>query len=388
MKKRKVLLVFGTRPEAIKMAPLYLELKRHAGIFDAKVCVTAQHRSMLDEALRAFSIKPDHDLNIMQDGQTLYHVTVAALARMEDVLEKEKPDLVLVHGDTTTTFAAALAAFYKRIPVGHVEAGLRSYDKAHPFPEEANRLLTDALCSVHFTPTATSKKALLRENIPAKNIFVTGNTVIDALLRMLKEKRRLSKSVPTAVPGRRGKTILVTAHRRENFGKPMRNIFTALKRIANDYPDANIVYPVHMNPNVRGPAREILAGIKNVSLLFPVNYSDMAGLMKLADFVVTDSGGIQEEAPSLGKPVLVLRQVTERPEAVRAGTVRVIGTDEKRIYGEIKRLIEDKVHYARMAKAVNPYGDGRASERTVDAIKYFFRIRNKRPADFVPGKRG
>lgn len=384
--KNKILLVFGTRPEAIKMAPLVLQLKAQGSKLKAKVCVTAQHRQMLDEVLDIFKIKPDYDLNIMQEGQSLFHITSTALLRMEKVLDDEKPDLVLVHGDTTTTFAASLAAFYKKIPVGHVEAGLRSYNKQHPFPEEANRLLTDDLCDLYFAPTTTSRAALLKENVPKEKIFITGNTVIDALHWVIKQKRPASNSVVRKLmidlKSQISNLILVTAHRRENFGKPLVNVFTALRHIAAEFPNVQIVYPVHLNPNVQEPAKRILGNVPNIHLLPPVNYADLALLMQKSSFVVTDSGGLQEEAPSLGKPVLVLREVTERPEAVHAGTVRIIGTAEKKVYSEIRKLLTDKRHYTRMARATNPYGDGQASRRTVEAIQYFFGQKKSRPSEF------
>jgi UDP-N-acetylglucosamine 2-epimerase (non-hydrolysing) len=382
--KKKVMLVFGTRPEAIKMAPLVKEFQRHRSEFTTCVCVTAQHRQMLDEVLKIFAITPDYDLNIMQEGQTLFHITSAALCRMEAVLKEEKPDLVLVHGDTTTTFAAALAAFYQHIPVGHVEAGLRSYDRTQPFPEEANRLLTDALCDLYFAPTSTSKKALLKENIDPAKIFVTGNTVIDALRMVLAQKRSLAHPVLKKIAGSltKKRVILVTAHRRENFGKPLEEAFTALARVARKYPDVQIVYPVHLNPKVQEPAYRILGGQDNILLLPPLNYADLAHLMDLACLVVTDSGGLQEEAPSLGKPVLVLREVTERPEAVKAGTVRIVGTHEKTVFSRICQVLDDRTLYHRMAKAVNPYGDGKAAQRTVDAVRYYFGSARRRPNEF------
>jgi len=384
--KKKIMLVFGTRPEAIKMAPIVEQLKKYRHEFVTRVCVTAQHRQMLDEVLAIFHITPHHDMNIMQDGQSLYHITGAALTRMEPILKKEKPDLVLVHGDTTTTFAASLAAFYQRIPVGHVEAGLRSHNKRQPFPEEANRLLTDALCDLYFAPTATSKKALRRENVPEKNIFVTGNTVIDALRMVLAKPRLFAhpelKKIFTRPAAATGRLVLVTAHRRENFGEPIENIFRALLRVAREHPDARIVYPVHMNPNVMEPAHRILGNVANIHLLPPLNYDDLARLMQMAVLVVTDSGGLQEEAPSLGKPVLVLREVTERPEAVKAGTVKLVGTDEEKVYGEICRVLGDRRTYRNMAQAVNPYGDGKAAWRTVEAIRYYFGLRATRPSEF------
>ena len=384
--KKKVLIVFGTRPEAIKMAPLVKKFEEYKKDFITKVCVTAQHRQMLDEVLRTFSIKPAYDLNIMQDGQTLYHVTSEALLRTKDVIEKERPDLVLVHGDTTTSFATALSAFYQQIPVGHVEAGLRSYDKYRPFPEEANRLLADDLCTLHFAPTKTSKKALLKENIRAEGIFVTGNTVIDALHLILERNVPFSglplQKVFAGDGQYKGRVILITAHRRENFGKPFESAFTAIRRAAERYPKAMFVYPVHLNPNVQKAAKRILGKTPNIMLLPPVGYSDLAGLMKLSHFVITDSGGIQEEAPSLGKPVLVLRDVTERPEAVKAGTVRIIGTDENKVFSNIVELFEDKKTHARMSRAVNPYGDGKACERTVEAVRYYFGLRRTKPPQF------
>ena len=390
--KKKVLVVFGTRPEAIKMAPVVKELRSRNKEFITKVCVTAQHRQMLDEVLDIFKIRPEYDLNIMQDGQDLYHITATVLTRMKDVLVKEKPDMVLVHGDTTTSFAATLAAFYLKIPVGHVEAGLRSYDKTQPFPEEANRLLTDALCDLYFAPTSTSKRALLKENIAAKKIFITGNTVIDALYDVLSkqlpfENVVLKKLFP-AVYGLRSTddVILVTAHRRENFGKPLEGIFQVLAKIAREYPNFKIIYPVHLNPNVQKPAYKILGKIKNIILLPPVNYSDLAKLMKLSYLVVTDSGGLQEEAPSLAKPVLVLREVTERPEAVVSGTVKIVGTNGNKVYKEIKNLIDDKKAHAMMSHSVNPYGDGKAAFRTIEAMRYYFGFRKDKLTDFKPLK--
>ncbi len=389
--KKKIMLVFGTRPEAIKMAPVIEELKAGKEEFSVVVCVTAQHRQMLDEVLSIFRIRPEHDLNIMQDGQTLYHITSAALCRMEKVLSGEKPDLVLVHGDTTTTFAATLAAFYQKIPVGHVEAGLRSYDRRQPFPEEANRLLTDALCDLYFAPTETSRKALRKENVPDERIFITGNTVIDALYRVLERGAAFTHPLLKHLfaDGARpfpGNIILVTAHRRENFGAPLENAFRALRRIAEDHPDVRVFYPVHLNPNVQQPAHAILGGTANIHLLPPLSYTDLAGLMSRSHIVVTDSGGLQEEAPSLGKPVLVLRAVTERPEAVRAGTVDLVGTDEEKVYRSIAELLRGGRRLSRMARSVNPYGDGKAASRTVEAIRYYFKMRRTRPAPFIPGK--
>ncbi|MCX5778814.1 MAG: UDP-N-acetylglucosamine 2-epimerase (non-hydrolyzing) [Elusimicrobia bacterium] len=387
--KKKVLFVFGTRPEAIKMAPLVHAFKAQSSLFKTVVCVTAQHRQMLDEVLELFKIKPDYDLNIMQDGQTLYHITASALCRMEKVLSDEKPDMVLVHGDTTTTFAAALAAFYQKIPVAHVEAGLRTYDRYQPFPEEANRMLTDALCDLYFAPTATSRAALLKENISREKIFITGNTVIDALHMALAKKKPvanviLKKLLASRVFGPAAPLVLVTSHRRENFGAPMENVFHALNDAARVHPAMTIVYPVHLNPRVQEPAHRILGHTANIVLLPPVNYTDLAAAMYRSSFVVTDSGGIQEEAPALGKPVLVLRAVTERPEAVKSGTVRLIGTNRKKVFDEVCRLIGDTRQYQRMAHAVNPYGDGKAAVRSVQAVAYYFKMRSKKPTEFRP----
>ncbi|HBU70336.1 MAG TPA: UDP-N-acetylglucosamine 2-epimerase (non-hydrolyzing) [Elusimicrobia bacterium] len=386
--RKKILAVFGTRPEAIKMAPLVNLLRRTREYFTVKVCVTAQHRQMLDEVLEIFKIIPDYDLSVMQDGQSLYHITAAAVSRMEGVLKKEKPDLVLVHGDTTTTFAAALSAFYEKIPVGHVEAGLRSGDISRPFPEEANRILTDSVTTLFFAPTAASKAALLKQNLSRENIFITGNTVIDALREVAGGKSGFTngqlKKHPALKPGSGKRVVLLTAHRRENFGAAMEGMFKAFAGLAAKYPDTEWFYPVHLNPRVAAPARRILGGIKNITLLPPLDYLNMVNLMKLSYIVVTDSGGLQEEAPSLGKPVLVLRDVTERPEAVKYGMARLAGTNAGKIFREIETLLTDKKMYQRMSRAVNPYGDGQASRRIVEAIKYYFGINKARGADFKP----
>lgn len=384
MKPKKILCVFGTRPEAIKMAPVVMELKRRKR-FQVKVCVTAQHRSMLDEVLRLFKIKPQYDLRVMEEGQSLEHITKTVVDRLAPVLRKEKPDLVLVHGDTSTTFLATLACFYQRIPVGHVEAGLRSYNFNHPFPEEANRRLADALCGLYFAPTRSAKGNLLKENLDPGRIFVTGNTVIDALRWAVGRKRpfgnaELKKYFARKPPAE--KIILVTAHRRENFGEPLQNICRALKKIADDFKDVKIIYPVHLNPNVQGPVKKILSRHPRVLLLPPLDYLDLSRLIQKSHLVVTDSGGLQEEAPSLGKPVLVMRQVTERPEAVRAGTARVIGTDRGRIVREVSRLLRNPRLHRMMAEAVNPYGDGRASTRIAQAVLYHFGDRHQKPKDF------
>jgi len=380
---KKILFVFGTRPEAIKMVPLIRQLLIFDSQFSIKVCVTAQHRNLLDEVLDIFQVVPDYDLNIMTENQSLFQITISVLKKLEPILKKEKPDMVLVHGDTTTTFAAALASYYLKIPVGHVEAGLRSYDKFNPYPEEINRRLTDAISDIYFCPTLTAKRALLKENINPKNIFITGNTVIDALYMILKKKHKfqnptLKKVFSTRYSLLAIRLILVTAHRRENFGKPIENICNAIKKISREFPDCKIFYPVHPNPNIKIPVHKILKHLKNVYLVPPLNYSDLANLMKISYLILTDSGGLQEEAPSLGKPVLVMRCVTERPEAVGAGTVKLVGTDEKTIFKEVKKLLTDKSEYNKMAKSTNPYGDGFAAKRTVDFIKYYFGLKTKR----------
>ena len=367
----RVLSVFGTRPEAIKMAPVVEALKKSRGI-DSAVCVTAQHRAMLDQVLTLFGIRPDYDLDIMRKNQDLAHITGAVLTGMLDVLDDFKPDRVLVHGDTTTTFAAALAAFYRRVPVAHVEAGLRTGDVYRPYPEEMNRKLTDAIADLYFAPTRTARANLVREGVAAKRIVVTGNTVIDALLmtvgRLNKDaalRRTLEKRFRFLDPGKR--LILVTGHRRENFGKGFDRIAKALATLARR-DDIEIVYPVHLNPNVGGPIRRVLGTKSGVHLLDPLDYLPFVYLMDRAHLVITDSGGIQEEAPSLGKPVLVMREVTERPEAVEAGTVRLVGTDPKRIVAETERLLDDARAYGRMSRAHNPYGDGKASGRIVKEL--------------------
>lgn len=378
MSKIKVMTVFGTRPEAIKMAPLVHELERHDEI-QSIVCVTAQHRQMLDQVLDIFKIKPDYDLNIMKQRQTLTTITTGALEGLDNVIKEAKPDIVLVHGDTTTSFVGALAAFYNKVPVGHVEAGLRTFDKYSPFPEEMNRNLTGRIAEMHFAPTKSNKQNLLRENIPEKDIFITGNTVIDAMKTTVKDDFKFGEGLEKAdFSGKR--VILVTAHRRENLGQPLRNICNALKRIANDFPDVQIVYPVHLNPAVREVANEILGNNPSVLLIDPVDVNELHNAMHRSYMIMTDSGGLQEEAPSLGKPVLVLRNETERPEAIEAGTVKLAGIDEDVIYNMAHTLLTDKEEYNKMANAVNPYGDGKASERIADAILYRFG-KGSRPAD-------
>jgi UDP-N-acetylglucosamine 2-epimerase (non-hydrolysing) len=367
----KIIAVFGTRPEAIKMVPVIHKLKTQNKKFKIVVCVTAQHRQMLDQVLKIFRIKCDYDLNIMQNAQSLYQITTNGLLKLEEIYKKEKPDIVLVHGDTTTTLVAALAAFYEKIPVGHVEAGLRSFDKFNPFPEEINRRIADVLADLYFVPTPLSARNLENEGIPGKNIFITGNTVIDALLMALKAPYKAqNKQLVSIADGK--KIILVTIHRRENWGVPLKNICAALAMIAAHYPDVQIVYPVHLNPQIKNIVYDGLGGRKNILLCEPLDYLDFVHMMQRSYMVVTDSGGLQEEAPSLGKPVLVLRKVTERPEAVKAGTARVIGTAAKDVYREISRLLSSKPAYQKMANAVNPYGDGKASERITKAILQYF----------------
>jgi len=360
----KVMSIFGTRPEAIKMAPLVKELERRKEI-ESIVCVTAQHREMLDQVLETFNIKPDYDLNIMKQGQTLGDVTTRALKGLEEVIKECKPDIVLVHGDTTTTFAGALAAFYNQVAIGHVEAGLRTNDKYSPFPEEMNRQMVDCMSDMYFAPTNISKENLLKENIEEEKIYITGNTAIDAMattvtdnythpeLDWIKENERF---------------ILLTAHRRENLGEPMRNIFKGIRRIIDEFKDVKVIYPIHMNPKVREIAKEIFNDCDRIKLIEPLEVFDFHNFQNKSYLILTDSGGIQEEAPSLGKPVLVLRDTTERPEGIAAGTLKLVGTDEEIIYNETKKLLTNKEEYEKMAHASNPYGDGHASKYIVDAI--------------------
>ena len=368
MKKLKVMAVFGTRPEAIKMCPVVLEMKKYPDFIEPVVAVTAQHREMLDQVLHLFGIVPDYDLNIMTKGQTLYDVTRRALEGLGSVLAEAKPDIVLVHGDTTTTFVGALASFYAQIAVGHVEAGLRTGDKYSPFPEEMNRKLTGSLADFHFAPTDISKDNLLRENIAADKIFVTGNTVIDALVKTVNDDYRFSDDSLHNILNSGGRLILVTTHRRENLGAPMRQVYQALKEVILTHPDVKAIFPVHKNPKVREIVEQELGHLDRVHLIEPLDYEPFANLMAKVDIVLTDSGGIQEEAPALGKPVLVLRDTTERPEAVEAGTVKLIGTAFEDVLQETNRLLDDTQYYRQMADACNPYGDGKASERIVKTI--------------------
>ena len=359
----KVMSIFGTRPEAIKMAPLVKELESREEI-ESIVCVTAQHRQMLDQVLETFDIKPDYDLNIMKQGQTLADVTTRTLVGLEKVIKECKPDIVLVHGDTTTTFAGALAAFYNQVAIGHVEAGLRTYDKYSPFPEEMNRQMVDCMTDMYFAPTELSKSNLLKQNIEESKIYVTGNTAIDAM------KTTVDKDYNNEVFDWIGndRLILLTAHRRENLGDPMRNIFRAIKRIVDEFDDVKVVYPIHMNPKVREVANEIFNECDKVRLIEPLEVFDFHNFQNKSYIILSDSGGIQEEAPSLGKPVLVLRDTTERPEGIETGTLKLVGTNEETIYNETKKLLTDKNEYDKMSKASNPYGDGHTSERIVNAI--------------------
>lgn len=363
MKKIRVMTVFGTRPEAIKMAPLVKKLQESDKI-ETIVCVTAQHRQMLDQVLNIFEIKPDYDLDIMKQGQTLADVTTRALNGLEDVIKEAKPDIVLVHGDTTTTFAGALAAFYNQVDVGHVEAGLRTWNKYSPFPEEANRQMVGILADMHFAPTEISRNNLINEGKDESKIYVTGNTAIDAMATTVKDD--YYHPVFDWIGDKR--LILLTAHRRENLGEPMRNIFKAIKRIVTEFDDVKVVYPIHMNPKVRQTANEVFEDCDRVKLIEPLEVIDFHNFQNKAYIILTDSGGIQEEAPSLGKPVLVLRDTTERPEGIEAGTLKLVGTDEETIYNETKKLLTDNSVYDMMSKASNPYGDGHASERIVEEI--------------------
>ena len=375
--QKKIMLVFGTRPEAIKMAPLVKALQKDTEHFETRVCVTAQHRQMLDQVLEVFGITPEYDLNIMAPNQDLYDITAKVLMGLREVLKDFRPDTVLVHGDTTTSMAASLAAFYMQIPVGHVEAGLRTYNMLSPWPEEMNRQVTDRICTYYFAPTEQSKKNLLQENIDEKKIFITGNTVIDALL--------MAVDIISSTPGMEEKIakefqekgytvgnreyILVTGHRRENFGEGFLHICKAIKELAALHPDMDIVYPVHLNPNVQKPVYELLSGVDNVYLISPLDYLPFIYAMQHSTLLLTDSGGVQEEAPSLGKPVLVMRDTTERPEAVEAGTVKLVGTDAEAIVSNVTALLQDKEMYKRMSETHNPYGDGQACERIMVALR-------------------
>ena len=374
---KKILLVFGTRPEAIKMAPLVKALQKDSEHFETKICVTAQHRQMLDQVLEVFDIVPEYDLNIMAPNQDLYDITSRVLVGLRDVLDDFAPDIVLVHGDTTTSMAASLAAFYRQIPVGHVEAGLRTYNMLSPWPEEMNRQVTDRMCTYYFAPTEKSRQNLLRENVDATKIHVTGNTVIDALLMavdIIEKKPHIKTAIEDELRDKgyamgNRPYILVTGHRRENFGEGFLNICKAIRQIAEEHPEMDIVYPVHLNPNVQKPVYELLSGTPNIYLVKPLDYLPFVYAMQHSTLLLTDSGGVQEEAPSLGKPVLVMRETTERPEAVEAGTVRLVGTDDAAIVGNVQELLHDPEVYRKMSESYNPYGDGHACERIVDALR-------------------
>jgi len=382
LKKIKVMTIFGTRPEAIKMAPLVLELEKYPDQIISQVCVTAQHRQMLDQVLEIFRITPDFDLNIMASKQTLIHITTRALEGLNQVIGNEKPDIVLVHGDTTTTFVGSLAAFYNKVAIGHVEAGLRTFDKYFPFPEEMNRKLTGAMADLHFAPTDTNKENLIRESIAPETIYTTGNTVIDALKTTTCENYVFENEMLNEIDFAKTRVLAVTAHRRENLGEPLENICTALRMILETFEDTLIVYPVHLNPVVKETAENILGDHPRAKLIHPLSAQDMHNLINRCYMVLTDSGGIQEEAPSFGKPVLVLRNETERPEAITAGTVKLAGNETDVIFRLASELLNSKTEYAQMAQAVNPYGDGLASERIVKALLYHFGLSTERPEEF------
>ena len=376
---RKVFLIFGTRPEAIKLAPVIRQLRVRNGKFKPVVCVTAQHRQMLDQVLNLFNIVPDHDLNIMTDNQDLYHITIKTMEMVQGVLRDEKPDMILVQGDTTTSFAASLAAFYGKIALGHVEAGLRTYKKYSPFPEEKNRHLLSVLADFHFAPTWWARRNLLREHVSEDRIWVTGNTVIDALMEVINNQKAENKKnylysyfkekCGLTLSNNNNRMILVTGHRRESFGDALRNICFALREIAENRPGVAIVYPVHLNPNIQKPVKKILGAVPNIHLIDPLDYEHFVFLIDRSHVILTDSGGIQEEAPSLGKPVLVMRNVTERPEVIETGASKLVGTDKERIVAETERLLDDEQTYEKMAKALNPYGDGRSAERIADILE-------------------
>lgn len=379
MNKVKVMTVFGTRPEAIKMAPLVLRLKKDDR-FEEITVVSAQHREMLDQVLDIFKIKPDYDFNIMHKNQTLEDITSKVILDMAKVIKKEQPDIVLVHGDTTTSFAAGLATFYEQTKLGHVEAGLRTWNKYSPFPEEMNRQMTDDLTDLYFAPTKLSKQNLIKENHPADNIYVTGNTAIDALEQTVKEEYH--HDVLDEINSD-SKIVLVTMHRRENQGEPMRRVFKVMKQVVDSHKDVEIIYPVHLSPRVQKVAKEVLSDDPRIHLIKPLDVVDFHNLAKKSYFIMTDSGGVQEEAPSLGKPVLVLRDTTERPEGVAAGTLKLVGTEVDKVRAEMIRLLEDEKAYTEMANAKNPYGDGKAADRIMDAIAYYFdKKHNQKPVDF------
>ena len=384
MDRKKIAVIFGTRPDTIKMAPIILELKKYPAYFDVLTIATAQHRQMLDQVLDVFKIKPDYDLDIMAPKQTLASLTAKIITGLDEVLAKENPDMVLVQGDTSTTCIGSLAAFYRQIPVGHIEAGLRTEDKANPFPEEINRRITGCITDLHFAPTQTAKNSLLKENVDPKTIFVTGNTVVDALEYSVRENYEFTIPVLNEVVKQNKKIVLVTMHRRENWGKPMEGAASAIRRLAQKYPDFAFIFPVHLNPIVRDAVNPILKDMTNVSLIEPLDYLDFVNIMSKSYLILTDSGGVQEEGPHFGIPILVLRYVTERPDAIEFGTVKLVGLDEEKIYNTALQLIENPVEYTKMANAVNPYGDGLSSDRTIKIIKNYFGLSNEVIEEFIP----
>ena len=384
MNPKKIAIIFGTRPDTIKMAPLILEFKNYPELFKVLTIATAQHRQMLDQVLEVFKIKPDYDLDIMSAKQTLATLTARIITGIDEILVNEKPDMVLVQGDTSTTCIASLAAFYRQIPVGHIEAGLRTNDKANPFPEEINRRITGCITDLHFAPTETARQALLKENNNPKNIFVTGNTVVDALKYSVVDNFQFTVPELTKIVNQKKKIILVTMHRRENWGKPMEGACRAVKRLAEKYPDFVVIFPVHLNPIVRDVVYPILKDLPNVLLIEPLDYLDFVNLMAKSYMILTDSGGVQEEGPHFGVPILVLRYVTERPDAISFGTVKLVGLDEETIYSTALQLIEDKNEYSKMSNAVNPYGDGLSSVRTIKIIMNYFGFTNENVEEFIP----
>ena len=384
---KTILCIFGTRPDTIKMAPVISELRKYPNEFKVVTAATGQHRRMLDQVLQVFDIRPDFDLNIMEKGQTLSQITGRTVEGLDSIVARVKPDMVLIQGDTSTTFLASLVAFYHKAAVGHVEAGLRTFDKYNPFPEEINRRLTAHIADLHFAPTETAKKTLLKEHIKPEAIFVTGNTVIDALKDTVQPDYRFVSAQVQEIAeasNRGNKVVLVTAHRRENWGQPIHSICRAVRLLAEGHREVIFAFPVHENPEIRKVVFDVLTGMPNVKLLETLNYKEFVNLLNLCFFVLTDSGGLQEEAPSLGKPVLVLRKVTERPEAIKAGSVKLIGLEAEKIYSEARKLIEDTRAYRKMATNVNPYGDGKSAARIVEAIRWHFGFQKKRPSDFKP----
>lgn len=386
MIKKKIAVVFGTRPDTIKMAPIILELQRNSEFFDVLPIATAQHRQMLDQVLEVFNIKPSYDLNIMAPKQTLASLTAKIVTGLDEIFEKEQPDMVLVQGDTTTTCIGSLAAFYRQIPVGHIEAGLRTNDKNNPFPEEINRRITGCITDLHFAPTETAKQSLLLENTNPKNIFVTGNTVVDALEYSVRKGYEFAVPELKAIIDENKKIVLITMHRRENWGSPMEGAARAIKRLAAKYPELNFVFPLHKNPIVREAVVPILENTVNIKLIEPLDYLDFVNTMANSFLILTDSGGVQEEGPHFGIPILCLRSVTERPDAVTFGTVKLVGLDEEVIFSTANTLIENKLEYAKMANATNPYGDGLSAERTIKIIKNYFGMANETVEEFNPSK--